>query len=157
MELSEIEQLVDLMKRSNVRELTLKSGESRITLKKPLPDVAGGMEIAVYEYGEVAVGSPNNDDAGFEGEYDFNSEITDSEMLQHVTAPLVGIFHNVKPLIGAGAKVKAGQPIGIIEAMKLITEVTSPVDGVVTETLIEEGMPAEYGQPLFVVKPDSLN
>ncbi len=69
-----------------------------------------------------------------------------------MTAPLVGIFHHVKPLVGPGATVTAGQVVAVIEAMNLITEVTSPVSGTVLETAIKDGMPSEYGQTLFLVR-----
>ena len=48
--------------------------------------------------------------------------------------------------------VTAGAPLGIIEAMKLMNEVTSPADGTVTEILIENGQRVEYGQPLFRIE-----
>jgi acetyl-CoA carboxylase biotin carboxyl carrier protein len=51
-----------------------------------------------------------------------------------------------------GDVVKAGQPVCIIEAMKIMNEIESDQDGTVTKILVENGQPVEYGQPLFIVE-----
>jgi acetyl-CoA carboxylase biotin carboxyl carrier protein len=155
MEMTEMEQLIDLVKRSAVRELTLRNGESRITLKKsPLESAAEvGGELIPYQVQvdqtNSNVHSPQSvESTGMAGMMDVTDDI------EAVTAPLVGIFHHIKPLIGPGANVTAGQVVAVIEAMNLITEVTSPVNGTVLETTIKDGMPSEYGQTLFLVRAE---
>jgi len=155
MDLAEMEQLVDLVKRSNIRELTIKQGDARITLKKSLEQdfiVEVGGELAVYEVDEIvsAEGELSTFISNFSGE-DVERDATVSEYA--ITAPLVGTFHHVKPMVGLGARVRAGQVVAQIESMKLTTEINSPIDGTVTETYVEDGMPVEYGQPLLVVEP----
>lgn len=71
-----------------------------------------------------------------------------------VKAPLVGTFYaapaeDAPPFIQVGDSVKKGQSVAIIEAMKLMNEIESDYDGTVTEILVENGQPVEYGQPLF--------
>lgn len=71
-----------------------------------------------------------------------------------VKAPLVGTFYaapaeDAAPFIQVGDSVKKGQSVAIIEAMKLMNEIESDFDGTVTEILVENGQPVEYGQPLF--------
>ena len=71
-----------------------------------------------------------------------------------VKAPLVGTFYaapaeDAAPFIQVGDSVKKGQSVAIIEAMKLMNEIESDFDGTVTEVLVENGQPVEYGQPLF--------
>lgn len=152
MEMTEMQQLVDLVKRFNIRELTVRNGESRVTLKKSVLDSIdrGAGSLVPYQ---------TPDELAFAGTDEVVYAYADgvavaevAERIEAVTAPLVGIFHHVKPLIGPGTHVSAGQVVAVIEAMKLITEVTSPADGVVLETVIKDGMPAEYGQPLFLIK-----
>ena len=74
-----------------------------------------------------------------------------------ITSPVVGVFYaspapDQDPFVSQGSVVTAGAPLGIIEAMKLMNEVTSPADGTVTEILIENGQRVEYGQPLFRIE-----
>ena len=69
-------------------------------------------------------------------------------------SPLVGTFYAAaspedEPYVKAGDKVKKGQTLGIIEAMKLMNEVEAEFDGTVEEILVENGQMVEYGQPLF--------
>ncbi|HLI88075.1 MAG TPA: biotin/lipoyl-containing protein [Ktedonobacteraceae bacterium] len=74
-----------------------------------------------------------------------------------ITAPLVGIFHSWakpkgKPLVSPGDHVRVGQPVGTIQSLNVINEVESLVAGRVTEILVEDGQPVEYGQALMTVE-----
>jgi len=71
-----------------------------------------------------------------------------------VTSPIVGTFYassgpGAEPFVKVGSKVKKGDTLCIIEAMKLMNEIESEVDGTVTEILVENEQMVEYGQPLF--------
>ena len=71
-----------------------------------------------------------------------------------VESPLVGTFYaapaeDAEPFVTVGSTVKKGQTLAIVEAMKLMNEIESDYDGTVTEILVENGQPVEYGQPLF--------
>ncbi len=73
-----------------------------------------------------------------------------------IIAPLVGMFYHSAspedaPFVKEGDPVKKGQVVGIIEAMKLMNEITSDADGIVKEVLVENGQVVEYGQPLFTI------
>lgn len=82
--------------------------------------------------------------------------VISQENLQVVTSPLVGTFYSA-PAEGAenyvkiGDRVKKGQTLAIVEAMKLMNEIESDFDGVVTEILVENESPVEFGQPLFKI------
>ena len=74
-----------------------------------------------------------------------------------VTCPLVGIFYaapeeGAEPFVKVGDTVKKGQTLAIVEAMKLMNEIESEVDGVVTEVLAENGQAVEFGQELFRIR-----
>jgi acetyl-CoA carboxylase biotin carboxyl carrier protein len=74
-----------------------------------------------------------------------------------IKSPMVGTFYRApspdsKPYTEVGDKVKQGQTVCIVEAMKLMNEIESDVAGTVTEILVENGQPVEYGQVLFVIK-----
>ena len=74
-----------------------------------------------------------------------------------VTSPLVGTFYaapsqDLPPYVQVGDKVKKGQVLAIVEAMKLMNEIESDFEGTIEEVLVENGAAVEYGQPLFVIK-----
>ena len=74
-----------------------------------------------------------------------------------VPSPMVGTVYwasepGAKPFIEVGAKVTAGQTLLIIEAMKTMNQIPSPKSGKVTEILVDDGQPVEYGQPLVVIE-----
>ncbi len=84
----------------------------------------------------------------------------ETQRLITVTSPIVGTFYrapspDAPPFVDAGSKVKKGQVICVIEAMKLMNEIESEVDGVVVRALVENGQPVEYGEPLFLIEPVS--
>ena len=72
-------------------------------------------------------------------------------------SPLVGTFYaapaeDADPFVRTGDKIKQGQVLAIVEAMKLMNDIESDFDGEVAEILVENGQPVEYGQPLFVIR-----
>ena len=74
-----------------------------------------------------------------------------------ITSSLVGVFYaatseDADPFVKVGDPVKKGQVVGIVEAMKLMNEITSDCDGVVREVCVENAEAVEYGQPLFVIE-----
>jgi len=78
--------------------------------------------------------------------------------LQYVTSPMVGTFYRAPdpaspPFVDLGDEVKKSQTLCIIEAMKLMNEIESEVDGVIAEIFAENGKPVEYGQKLFAIRP----
>ena len=78
--------------------------------------------------------------------------------LLEVTAPMVGTFYRAPapeepPFVDIGTKINVGQTICILEAMKLMNELESEVNGEVVEILVENGTPVEFGQVLMRVKP----
>jgi len=75
-----------------------------------------------------------------------------------VASPIVGTFYrapapDASPFVEVGARVKKGQVLCVIEAMKLMNEIESEVDGVIARILVDNGHPVEYGEPLFLVDP----
>ena len=75
-----------------------------------------------------------------------------------IKSPLVGIFYaapseDAEPFVVPGDRVKKGQTLGIVEAMKLMNEIESDCDGIVTEIAVANGDTVEYGQTLFVISP----
>ncbi|RMH22573.1 MAG: acetyl-CoA carboxylase biotin carboxyl carrier protein, partial [Acidobacteria bacterium] len=77
--------------------------------------------------------------------------------LHRLTSPIVGTFYrapspDADPFVDVGDRVRKGQVLCIVEAMKLMNEIESDVDGEIVEILPENGQPIEYGEPLFLIK-----
>lgn len=145
MDVAELERLIALMQNASISELTLREGDARVTLRKKRRTASGAL-------------------VAFETDRDSLSEyVTDVDLTESlppsppeditIFAPLVGIFRHIKPMVGQGAMVKEGQKIGTIQAVKLLTDLTSPVDGIVVDVFIEDGHPVEYGHTLFTIRP----
>ncbi|HUO87366.1 MAG TPA: acetyl-CoA carboxylase biotin carboxyl carrier protein [Thermoanaerobaculia bacterium] len=76
-----------------------------------------------------------------------------------LTSPIVGTFYrapapDADPYVEVGAKVRKGQVLCIVEAMKLMNEIEADVDGAVLEVLPQNGQAVEFGEPLFAIRPD---
>jgi len=141
MEFEQIEALVQLVARSSVSEVTVRSGERRITVRRnPAPPARRSTALTA-----PATASERQELARIES-------ATEQEAMHWITAPLVGIFHHAEPPVTLGVDVNPGQVVGVIESMKLMNEVRSELGGIVVESAIEAGMAVEYGQPLFAVR-----
>jgi len=139
MDVEKIEELIRLAKESAISELTVRRDGVSVSIKKPQEDLQaqaarpGGPSSAARSKTAPAEAAP---------------EPAEAEIGTLVTAPMVGIFHMAEDTT-MGVLVKAGQILGAIESMKLMNDVTAPSDGIIREVLVEDGMPVEYGQPLF--------
>jgi acetyl-CoA carboxylase biotin carboxyl carrier protein len=74
-----------------------------------------------------------------------------------VKSPMVGTFYrasspNAKPFAEVGQSIKAGDPLCIIEAMKIMNEIESDATGTIVKCFCENGQPVEFGQPLFIIE-----
>jgi acetyl-CoA carboxylase biotin carboxyl carrier protein len=79
------------------------------------------------------------------------------EQADYIKAPLVGVFYaapspDKEPFVEVGRHVKKGETVCLVEAMKMMSEVTSPKDGTITEILVENGDFIEFDQPLFAIR-----
>lgn len=137
MNINQIKELIAVVEASSIGEITIEEGETRITVRKS-GEVAQGTGAGVTA-GPKAV---EEDDAG-----DYFV----------VKSPMVGTFYRAAsptsdPFVEEGDEVKVGQTLCILEAMKLMNEVTSEVAGVVRRVLVDNAKPVEYGQSLLYVE-----
>ena len=70
-----------------------------------------------------------------------------------ITSPCVGVFHAAKDAIEVGSAVKARQPIGTVESLKVPNDLQAPAAGVVSQMWVSDGQGVEWGQPLFEIQP----
>jgi acetyl-CoA carboxylase biotin carboxyl carrier protein len=150
-DLAEIEKLIALMKTTGVMELAVEAGDFKVKLRRAdasplsLPPQPASREEEEDFGGEVPPENP--------------TEIT-AVFTTPIISPLVGIFHNGgmsdrRSPLREGDKVKEGQIIAAIEAMKVPHELRSPLDGIISRILVEDGSGVEFGQTLLLLKPES--
>ncbi|MDP2168047.1 MAG: acetyl-CoA carboxylase biotin carboxyl carrier protein [Thermodesulfovibrionales bacterium] len=142
MEIDDIKGLIELLRDTDVTEVQIEKNGTKIKIKRErLLTTIEMPKKLIHQEAASAV----------EAEADTQHLIT-------VTAPLVGTFFRSSspdspPFVEAGARVRKGQVICIIEAMKLMNEIESEVDGVIVRALVENSQPVEYGEPLFIIEP----
>jgi acetyl-CoA carboxylase biotin carboxyl carrier protein len=151
MDVTELESLVALVQKANVRELTLRQGEARITIRKSLLEPAGS---APFSHAHSLPSEPPASES--EMHYEERTGEVGLEETVFIISPLVGVFHHTSPVVALGAAVKVGQTVGVIESMNLVHEVEATESGVVTDVLIEDGVVVEYGQQLFALRSDGV-
>ncbi len=142
MNLDEIKALIDLLKDTDISEIQIEKEGVKLKLRRERHFPAS------FEIVEKAAGESKEPVA----------EKEDTSHLVTVTSPIVGTFYrapspDAEPFVEVGSEVKKGQVLCIIEAMKLMNEIESEVDGVVVRILVENGQPVEYGEPLFLIEP----
>ena len=110
-----------------------------------------GTKIHLENNGQIAVQNPVVTEETPKAQ---ETKVDDNKF--YVTSPLVGTYHEAqaqgsKPFVSVGQKVKKGDKLCIIEAMKVMNEITATKSGEITEILVEEGQMVEFGQKLFVI------
>jgi acetyl-CoA carboxylase biotin carboxyl carrier protein len=154
MDLRKIKKLIDLLEESNLAELEIKEGEETVRLSRipksaaPLPAAAPAAPAYVAPPAAAPLGAapPSaSDDAA-----------SDMPAGHIVKAPMVGTFYasqspDSPPFAKVGQKVKAGDTLGIIEAMKMFNQIEADVAGTVVAVLVSNGAPVEFDEPMFVI------
>ncbi len=143
MELEDLKDLIELLKDSDITELQLEKEGTKVKIKRE--KLLSSIEMPVHKskvFQEKIIGEIEEE----------------TQRLVTVTSPIVGIFYRspspeAAPFVEVGQKVSKGQVLCIVEAMKLMNEIESDIDGIVVKALVENGQPVEYGEPLFLIEP----
>jgi acetyl-CoA carboxylase biotin carboxyl carrier protein len=135
MNLKELKKIIEVMKNEDLSELEIEEEGLKIRIKRR------GTEIIPQVAAVTAPGEGGK-----------------AKELLTITAPMVGTFYRApsseaNPYVETGDAVKKGQAVCIIEAMKLMNEIESEVEGKIVKVMVENGHPVEYGQPLFLLEP----
>src|SRR4051812_40847231 len=150
MDLRKVKTLIELVESSGIGELEIQEGEERIRITRAAP--ATGQTLMVN-----AAPLPPAATAAAPGLLPNAPPTMPLEAEAHVVkSPMVGTFYraaspDAKSFVEVGDSVQVGDPLCIIEAMKLMNEIESDHAGVVKEILVENGQPVEFGQPLVIL------
>ena len=140
MDINKLKELIASVEESSISEITIEEGDTRITVRK-------GGEEAPATAAEAESTRPQP------------AEVEEDTGEYHVVkSPMVGTFYRAPsptsdPFVEVGDEVKQGQTLCILEAMKLMNEVSCEVDGIVRRILAENAKPVEYGQSLLYIEP----
>ena len=151
MDLRKLKTLIDLVAESDIAELEVTEGESKVRIVKSSA-VGQGQMMMMPQQGVQQFAAPAPAAAPVAA-----APVVAAEPTGHVVkSPMVGTFYRssapgAAAFIEVGANIKEGDTLCIIEAMKLLNEIDADVSGVVTKILVENGQPVEFGQPLFVI------
>ena len=162
--LSEIKELVKLIDSTSVHELEIENEGARLLIRKPgKPEVVTVTAApAVHTYMPAptpAAAQPAAVGAAAAPAAAAPAAAAEKDNLHRIVSPMVGTFYS-SPSPEAGPYVNVGDRVGektvvcILEAMKLMNELEAEVRGEIVEVLVENGQLVEYGQPLFLVKPE---
>jgi acetyl-CoA carboxylase biotin carboxyl carrier protein len=143
MELEDLKELIELLKNTDITELQWEKEGAKIKIKKE--KLLSSIEM------------PLKQSADFQQKIEKETDEVTQRLIT-VTSPIVGTFYrspspDASPFVELGLKVTKGQVLCIVEAMKLMNEIESDVDGIVVKALVENGQPVEYGEPLFLIEP----
>jgi len=168
MRIDEIRRLIKLVEESQINELEVRSWWSRVRILKrsdggataPVPQIVAaqpstsapsppsGRREAASAAPEAASVAPA-----------LAADTGEEAGLTAIRSPMVGTFYRAPspsspPYVDVGHRVAVGQVVCIVEAMKLMNEIESEVSGTISKILAQNGMPVEFNQPLFLVRPD---
>jgi acetyl-CoA carboxylase biotin carboxyl carrier protein len=157
MDLRKIKKLIDLLEESNLAELEIREGEETVRLSR-IPKGTVTTTTSAAPAHPVRVESQPSapaPPASATPAPAANGEKTLPEG-HVVTAPMVGTFYassnpETPPFVKIGQQVKAGDTLGIIEAMKMFNQIESDVAGTVVAILVGNGQPVEFDEPMFVI------
>lgn len=159
--LSEIKELIKLVDETSVQELEIENEGSRLFIRKPGKTEVVNVHPATIQpaYPHLAVSPVQESPAAVQSGAPQAAAPHPSSNLHTITSPMVGTFYRASspdaaPYINTGDKVREQTIVCIIEAMKLMNELEAEVNGEIVEILVENGQLVEYGQPLFLVKPE---
>ncbi|MDM5331085.1 acetyl-CoA carboxylase biotin carboxyl carrier protein [Neobacillus sp. CF12] len=170
LKVQEIRELIKLVDQSSIDEFTYENEGSKIKMKKntgttvttvqTVPLAAAEVVPVIQPTTQAAVSTTAPvQEVKAETPNTIASSQADTANLHKITSPMVGTFY-ASPTPEADAYVKAGSVVTkdsivcIVEAMKLFNEIESEVNGEIVEVLVKNGQLVEYGQPLFLVKPE---
>jgi acetyl-CoA carboxylase biotin carboxyl carrier protein len=148
MDLKELYALIERFEKTGLSELTFKKNGEEVTLKKGIP-VGAASQVATAAAplpGASAAKSPSAEPSG---------RASDADLIR---APIVGTFYrspapDAPPFVEKGDRVKKGQTLCILEAMKLMNEFQAEFDLEIVGILADNGKMVEFGTPLFEVRP----
>jgi acetyl-CoA carboxylase biotin carboxyl carrier protein len=153
MDMRKIKKLIELVQSTGVAEIEIREGEESVRITREInrlpPMMAAPLPTSVIHTGEATKAANNQ-----------TAEAASAALQQDkhiIKSPMVGTVYlsatpDAKPFIEIGQTVKVGDVICLIEAMKMFNQIEADKTGTVTARMVDNGMPVEFNQPLFVIE-----
>ena len=147
MNIKVIKSLAQIMQASGLTAIEVTEGETKIRLEKNAHLVAAHHTPAAPAQADLAM---EPDTSGI------SERVVDFNMITEIKSPMVGVFYaaptpDAEPFVKVGDKVKKGDVLCIIEAMKIMNEIVSETDGEIVDICVQNGQVVEYSQILFKI------
>ena len=159
MDLRKLKTLIDLVQDSGIAELEIKEGEETVRIIRVQQGAAGGASMMAAPVSHT-VALPQVAPAAAAPQAVAAPAAAEPAAVpagHPVKSPMVGTFYRSSspggtPFVEIGQTVKEGDPLCIIEAMKLLNEIDADRSGVIKAILVDNGDPVEFGEPLFIIE-----
>ena len=157
MDLRKLKTLIDLVSESNVSELEITEAEGKVRIVKAGPAAQVTHVMAPAPMAAPVMAAPAMAAVAAPAPAAVAAAESAAPTGHVVKSPMVGTFYrasgpNAKSFVEVGQSIKTGEPLCIIEAMKIMNEIEADATGTVTKILCENGQPVEFGQPLFIIE-----
>ncbi|GGX90813.1 acetyl-CoA carboxylase biotin carboxyl carrier protein subunit [Litchfieldella qijiaojingensis] len=154
MDIRKVKKLIELLEESNISEIEIQEGEESVRISRH-PNGVGYPSAPVpqsYAPAPAPVTPPSAQPTPATPEPSAPAE----PQGHAVASPMVGTFYRApapgaKPFVEIGQNVKKGDPICIVEAMKMMNQIEADTDGVIEAVLVEDGEPVEFDQPMLII------
>lgn len=174
MDIRKVKKLIELLEESGISEIEIKEGEESVRISRHGPS-SQAPQVSFYPYPSSSGASymPSHDLTGLDARLNANVNVASSSgstastspdalsAKDHaITAPMVGTFYrsptpNDKSFVEVGQRVKPGDVLCIVEAMKMLNQIESERTGIIKRILVDNGQPVEFGQTLFVISDET--
>ncbi len=151
MDIRKVKKLIELLEESGVAEIEIKEGEDSVRINR----YGSQMPVHYDVLPSPPRATPGAPATGTESPA--AEEPPPAPRGHPITSPMVGTFYrapapDAKPFVEVGQEVEEGQPVCIIEAMKMMNQIEADRSGRIVDILAENGEPVEYGQPLLLIE-----
>jgi len=158
MNIKEVKDLIQEVLQSDISEFELEQTGTRIKLKRGFGQETGAGSSVPAHSADVTIASPQSSAAETAAPAAESAGAAEDNALHVITSPIVGTFYRApspeaEPYVKVGDHVEEGSTLCLVEAMKLMNEIPSDVEGEVARVYIENGQPVEFGQKLFGIRP----
>ncbi|OPX54973.1 acetyl-CoA carboxylase biotin carboxyl carrier protein [Oceanospirillum multiglobuliferum] len=149
MDIRKVKKLIELLEESNIAEIEIQEGEESVRISR-------NMTQAPVQYAPMPMAAPAPAAAPVTAPAAVETAVAAAPAGHLVRSPMVGTFYGAsapgaKPFVSPGQKVKKGDVICIVEAMKMMNQIEADKDGTIGDVLVEDGQAVEFDQPLVSI------
>jgi acetyl-CoA carboxylase biotin carboxyl carrier protein len=153
-----LKRLIRLVEESGIDSLEVERFATRIRIRKSPMVSGGGAVVATHAHAVPAIAPVDATPAPATASEESPPAGPAATGFHEIHSPMVGTFYrapspDADPYVDVGDNISKGQTLCILEAMKLMNELESEIDGVIREVAVQDAEPVEYGQVLFLVEP----